>query len=96
MTKSLAERQVAVTNLPDGVRVSTVFFDLTPAAGDEPDAAQYETLILGGPHQDQGEQYATLDEAKAGHELWVMVAEGTLTPEAIYEMREVTSEGVRQ
>lgn len=96
MRKSLAERQVAVTNLPGGVRVSTVLLDLAPAARGEPDAMQYETLILGGPHQDQGEQYATLDEAKAGHELWVMVAAGQLPPEAIHEMREVTSKGVRQ
>lgn len=96
MTKDLAERQVAVTQLPGGVRVSTVHLDLAPAAWGAPEVMQYETLILGGPHQDQGEQYASLDEAQAGHELWVMVAEGKLPPEAIHEMRDVTSKGIRQ
>jgi hypothetical protein len=89
--KDLAERQVAVTELPGGVRVSTVFLDLCAAPSGEEREMQYETLILGGRHHDAGERYATIDEARAGHELWVLVATGTLTPEAIHEMREVTA-----
>jgi hypothetical protein len=83
---SLEERQVAVTHISDSIRVSTVFLEIDPA---EP--TRWETLIFGGLHDGEGEQYATLEDARAGHELWVMVAEGKLTPEAIVEMRMVTA-----
>lgn len=89
--KSLDDRQVAEARLPGGVRVSTVFLDLRPTPGEPEPTVQWETLILGGPHDNEGEQYATVEEARAGHELWLLVAEGMLTPEAIYEMREVTA-----
>ena len=84
---SLKDRQVAETRLSSDVRVSTVFLDLKY----EPDEPQkWETLIIGGPYNDEGEQYTSVEDARAGHELWVMVARGELTPEAIHEMREVT------
>ena len=89
--KSLAERQVAETCLPGDVRVSTVFLNLKAVPGEPEPIDQWETLILGGPHDNEGERYTTIEDARAGHELWVMVAQGALTPEAIHEMREATA-----
>lgn len=80
-TTVLEDRHVAKTQLPSGVRVSTIFIDYIH---------RWETIVFGGPHDSEGEQYESLEDARAGHELWVMVAQGVLTPEAIYEMREVT------
>lgn len=94
--KPIDERRVAITTLPGGVRVSTISLDPPPPLWGASLVAQYETLILGGPHDQQGEQYMTLDEAKAGHELWVMVAKGEIPATAIHEMRAVTDKGVRQ
>ena len=87
----LKERQVAMTMLSSGVRVSTVFLDLVANPGEPPPTEQWETLVSGGPHDGEGERYVTVEDARAGHELWVLVADGTITPEAIHEMREVTA-----
>ena len=88
---SLAERQVAETRLSNGTRVSTVFLALTANPGEPEPPEQWETLVIGGTHDGEGERYTTIEEARAGHELWVMVAAGDLTPEAIHEMRGVTA-----
>jgi hypothetical protein len=72
--------------LTNGVRVSTVSLDLSNT--DNP--YQWETMIFGGPYDQQGEQHTSAEDARSGHDLWVMVGQGLLTPEAIYEMREVT------
>ena len=85
------ERQVAETRLPGGVRVSTVFLGLVARPGEPPPTEQWETLVCGGTHDGEGERYVTVEDARAGHGLWVLVAEGTITPEAIHEMREVTT-----
>jgi hypothetical protein len=87
---SADEKRIAETLLSSGVRVSTVFLGLVQVPGQPDPEMQWETLVLGGPYHDQGEQYASVEDARAGHELWVLVAQGVLTPEAIYEMREVT------
>jgi hypothetical protein len=88
---SLEDRQVAMTQLSNGVRVSTVFLDLIANPGEPLPTEQWETLIRGGTHDGEGERYMTADDARAGHELWVLVAKGEITPEAIHEMREVTA-----
>lgn len=85
------DRQVATTLLSSGVRVSTVFLDLVANLGEPPPTDQWETLVVGGLHDGEGERYSTVEDARAGHELWVLVAEGQITPEAIHEMREVTA-----
>jgi hypothetical protein len=87
----LKERQVARTLLPNGVCVSTVFLDLVANPGEPPPTEQWETLVSGGTHDGEGERYVTVDDARAGHELWVLAAKGEITPEAIHEMREVTA-----
>lgn len=89
--KFIEDRKVAETRLPSGVRVSTVFLDLIANPGEAPPTDQWETLIIGGTHDGDGERYTTVDDARAGHELWVLVAKGEITPEAIHEMREVTA-----
>jgi hypothetical protein len=87
---TLKERQVELTQLPNGVRVSTVFLNITPDPSN-PEPYQWETMIRGGTYDSEGEQYASLEDARAGHELWVLVAKGELIPEAIREMRTVTA-----
>lgn len=71
--------------------MSTVFLDLAARPGEPPPTEQWETLVLGGTHDNEGERYSTVEDARAGHELWVLVAKGDITPEAIHEMREVTA-----
>lgn len=61
-----AERQVAKTELPNGVRISTVFLGLDHNfSGGIP--ILFETMIFGGKHDQYQERYATWDEAESGH-----------------------------
>ena len=79
-----ADRTIALTQL-DGMRVSTVFLGLDHSFGSgEP--LLFETLIFGGPHDGEGKRYATREQAMVGHELFVLVAQGKTTAEAIDEM----------
>lgn len=64
--KNQLQRVVAKTELPDGVRVSTVFLGINHAFhGDEP--VLFETMIFGGEHDSHTERYCTWEEAEAGH-----------------------------
>ena len=56
--------------------VSTVFLGIDHGWGDEGAPLLYETMIFGGP-RDQGyqERYSTLEEALAGHEVAVAMAQ---------------------
>lgn len=68
-----ANRQVADTKLPHGVRVSTVFLGLDHSFGDGPPIL-FETMIFGGKHNEYQERYATWEEAKSGHKEAVKLA----------------------
>lgn len=68
-------RRVALTETADW-RVSTVFIGLDHRfSGDGPPLV-FETMIFGGPHDEYQEHYSTWDEAKAGHEKAVDLADG--------------------
>ena len=61
-----ADRSVAKTDLPDDVRVSTVFLGLDHSFGGGTPIL-FETMIFGGEHNDYQKRYATWEEAEAGH-----------------------------
>ena len=70
-----ADRKVALTKLPNNVRVSTVFLGLDHNfAGGIP--ILFETMIFGGEHDQYQERYATWDEAEEGHKKAVVIAKG--------------------
>lgn len=69
-----ADRIINRTMVED-VRVSTLFLGLDQSSefgGDSP--ILFETRIFGGPHDQYQEQYATRDEALAGHQRAVELA----------------------
>jgi hypothetical protein len=77
-------RQIASTEI-GSCRVSTVFLGINHSFG----AGQpvlWETMIFGGLRDTDGERYTSADAARVGHELWVLVAKGETTPEAVREM----------
>lgn len=69
------ERSVALTELPDGIRVSTVFLGLDYSFGDGPPLL-FETMIFGGKHSDYVDRYSTWQQAEAGHAVAVALADG--------------------
>ena len=83
-------RALKRTEISANVYVSTVFLSIVHGySGNLP--VLWETLIFGGPHDGDGEQYTSRDAAATGHELWVLVAKGETTPEAIREMEHALS-----
>lgn len=68
-------RHVAYTEWPDGVHVSTIFLGLDVGYGDVP--VLFETCVFyeGSPAHGFVEHYATLDEARAGHQTVVACVE---------------------
>ena len=60
-----ANRRVALDE-HDGVKVSTVFLGLDDSFG-EGKPMLFETMIFGGPHDQDQERYSTWAEAEAGH-----------------------------
>jgi hypothetical protein len=84
------ERQVALTKVSPDIRVSTTFLGIDHGFGLSTEAVLWETLIFGGAYDLAGERYTSSTDARAGHELWVMVARGELTPDVIREMRQIT------
>jgi len=63
-------RIIRRTTFPDGTMVSTVFLGLNHNYGDGPPLL-FETMICGpdGAWQDYQMRYATLESARAGHEI---------------------------
>ena len=59
-------KRVAETKL-GGVYISTVWLGMDHNYGDGPPII-FETMIFGGEHDEYCDRYATLEEAKAGHE----------------------------
>ena len=69
------ECHVAETELPNGVRVSTVFLGLDyNFSGGIP--ILFETMIFGGKHDQYQDRYATWDQAESGHKKALALAEG--------------------
>ncbi len=64
-----ADRRVAQTEVGEQAKVSTVFLGLdhrfNESEGDAP--VLWETMVFGGPMDQEQERYATRDEALAGH-----------------------------
>lgn len=63
-----ANRLVSRTTTGE-VEVSTVFLGLDYGIFNEPPRL-FETLVLGGPHDQEGERYETWEEAEIGHRKW--------------------------
>lgn len=87
---SSGPRVARTTALPSGVVVSTV------CLGRYTDLSElWETQVRGGLHHARSDQYTSGEAAMAGHALWVRVAHGELTPEAIHAMRGMQREDVQ-
>jgi hypothetical protein len=61
-----AKRTVAKDELPSGTRVSTVFLGLDYNHGFGSPRI-FETMIFGGPLDQEQDRYATWEEAETGH-----------------------------
>ena len=65
-------RRVGLTEIGD-IRVSTVFLGIDHNfCGGAP--LLFETMIFGGPHDQEMQRYSTWDEAENGHEQMVELA----------------------
>lgn len=42
-------------------------------------------MIFGGEHSGYQDRYSSIDDAKVGHEMAVLIAEGKTTPDAVRE-----------
>jgi len=74
-------RKVARTQISDDVIVSTVFLGLDHQYGDGPPLL-FETMIFGGPLDEQMNRYSTWDEAEKGHQEMVEKAKNSLSKDA--------------
>lgn len=72
-------RVVAKTELPSGCVVSTVFLGIDHNFRDG-DPVLWETLMFGGDYDLAGDRYRSKKDAIVGHEMWVLVAKGEMTP----------------
>lgn len=66
-------RRVAITTASVGVEVSTVFLGLDHRFSIDPPGPPilFETMVFGGPLDEEQERYCTWEEAEAGHARWV-------------------------
>ncbi len=62
-----SKRIVQQDTLPDGVKVSTVFLGLDHSFGMGGPPILWETMIFGGPHDDEQWRYTSHADALAGH-----------------------------
>ena len=69
MLGDLDGRRVGYDTVGDA-RVSTVFLGLNHALPDDPPAL-FETMVFGGPLDEEMVRYATWEEAEAGHRAMV-------------------------
>ena len=75
------DRRVALTELPGGVRVSTVFLAFDHSFSTKPHLPiLWETMIFGGPHDQYQERYTNKEQALAGHEEAVLLAKSGEVP----------------
>lgn len=72
-------RVVEKTELPSGTTVSTVFLGIDHGfRGGEP--VLWETMMFGGDYDLACDRYRSRRDAIVGHEMWVLVAKGEMTP----------------
>lgn len=66
----LEKRRIAITDISEGVDVSTVFTGRDQSPRSEPGHVPvlFETLVSGGPHSGYCERFITIDDAKCGHQ----------------------------
>lgn len=69
-------RVVAKTELPSGATVSTVFIGIDHSGGE----LLWETMTFGGDYDLACDRYRSRRDALVGHEMWVLVAKGEMTP----------------
>lgn len=72
------KKRVAITKLPDGSLVSTVFLGMNHSWGSVP--LWFETMVFEGPHDGDMDRYTTYQEALDGHEAMVKKLTPTTTP----------------
>jgi hypothetical protein len=65
------DRTVAYTSIATEISVSTVFLGMDHNYQDDGPPLLFETLVFGGPLDDEMERYATWDEAVEGHNVMV-------------------------
>jgi len=65
-TFDIDNRRVALTEMPNGDRISTVFLAMDHGWR-SPVPILFETMIFGGEHDQYCERYATWEEAEEGH-----------------------------
>lgn len=72
------DRGVAKTQVYDGCEVSTVFLGLNHQFGEGPPLI-FETMVFGGPFDQEQDRYSTWAEAEAGHARMVDKCQPILT-----------------
>lgn len=71
-----SSRQIANDQLPENVRVSTIFLGIDHNFALDGPPLLFETMIFGGPHDQYQDRYATKEEAIAGHAKALALAKG--------------------
>lgn len=64
------QSRVGLSFIDNACRVSTVFVPVDYSLGTDLPLV-FETLVLGGPYDQQGERYSTWADAELGHRRWV-------------------------
>ena len=65
-------RHVGETDLGELGRVSTVWLGINFALAEDTPPVIFETMVFGGPMNEEIERYCTKEQAAAGHEFMVM------------------------
>ena len=73
-------RVVARTELPSGCVVSTVFLGVDHNFVHEGDPVLWETMMFGSEYDLACDRYRSKKDAIVGHEMWILVAKGEMTP----------------
>ena len=66
-----ADKRVAKTLLPEGIKVSTIFWGLDHNHSGEGPPLIFETMVFGGKFDKEMERYSSWEEAEEGHKQMV-------------------------
>lgn len=77
------EKRILAQTRSEGVRVSTVFIGIDYNFGADGPPRLWETVVFAGEHAGYMRRYSSADDARVGHEMAVLIAEGRTTPEAV-------------
>lgn len=61
-------KTIAYTDVSGGVYVSTIFFSCTARKDHLGRPLLFETMVLGGEHDEYTKKYATYEDAEKGHQ----------------------------